>query len=313
MIATRAMVRGAWAVAALALAAASPARAEVVDRIVATVDGEPITLREVERYAADRGAPNLPQAQLLQALITEKLLEREVKAEGIVVRDEDIDAYVAEIKARNHLDDDAFARALAAQGMTLEAYRARVKSEIEKTQLVSREIRGHVTVSPQEIERYYQAHLADYEVGARVTVRDIFFPVDTGADPAAVEHVRAKAEEVRALASGGRRFEDLARQFSEGPGADNGGLLGTFARGEMEPALEEAAFKLAPKEVSPVLRTSKGFHILRVDAVTPAGHKPLDDVRDDIRENLYNQQLESRFSDWLSRGLRERHHVEVLD
>ena len=307
------MVRGAWAVAALALAAASPARAEVVDRIVATVDGEPITLREVERYAADRGASNLPQAQLLQALITEKLLEREVKAEGIVVRDEDIDAYVAEIKARNHLDDDGFARALAAQGMTLDAYRARVKSEIEKTQLVSREIRGHVTVSPQEVERYYQAHLADYEVGARVTVRDIFFPVDTGADPAAVEHVRAKAEEVRALASGGRRFEDLARQFSEGPGADNGGLLGTFARGEMEPALEEAAFKLAAKEVSPVVRTSKGFHILRVDAVMPAGHKPLDDVRDDIRENLYNQQLESRFSDWLSRELRERHHVEVLD
>ena len=313
MIATRAMVRGAWAVAALALAAASPARAEVVDRIVATVDGEPITLREVERYAADRGASNLPQAQLLQALITEKLLEREVKAEGIVVRDEDIDAYVAEIKARNHLDDDGFARALAAQGMTLDAYRARVKSEIEKTQLVSREIRGHVTVSPQEVERYYQAHLADYEVGARVTVRDIFFPVDTGADPAAVEHVRAKAEEVRALAAGGRRFEDLARQFSEGPGADNGGLLGTFARGEMEPALEEAAFKLAAKEVSPVVRTSKGFHILRVDAVMPAGHKPLDDVRDDIRENLYNQQLESRFSDWLSRELRERHHVEVLD
>jgi peptidyl-prolyl cis-trans isomerase SurA len=307
------MVRGAWAVAALALAAACPTGAEVVDRIVATVDGEPITQRDVERYAADRGSPNLPQPQILQALITEKLLEREVKAEGIVVRDDDIDAYVAEIKARNHLDDDAFARALAAQGMTLAAYRARVKSEIEKTQLVSREIRGHVTVSPQEIERYYQAHLADYEIGARVTVRDIFFPVDAGADPAEVEHVRAKAEEVRALAAAGRNFEDLARQFSEGPGADKGGLLGTFARGEMEPALEEAAFRLAPKDVSPVVRTSKGFHILRIDAVQPAGHKPLDDVRDDIRESLYNQQLESRFSDWLSRELRERHHVEVLE
>ncbi|HLK11624.1 MAG TPA: peptidylprolyl isomerase [Candidatus Binatia bacterium] len=308
------MIRGAWAVAALALAAAlRPSGAEVVDRIVATVDGEPITLREVERYAADRGSPNLSHEQILQALITDKLLEREVKAEGIVVRDDDIDAYVAEIKSRNHLDDGAFTHALAAQGMTLEAYRARVKSEIEKTQLVSREIRGHVTVSPQEIERYYQAHLTDYETGARVTVRDIFFPLDAGTDAGLEEHMRAKAEEVRALAVDGRSFEDLARQFSEGPGADKGGLLGTFARGEMDPPLEEAAFKLAPKEVSPVVRTSKGFHILRADAVTAPGHRPLDDVRDDIRESLYNQQLESRFSDWLSRELRERHHVEVLD
>src|SRR5262249_6858586 len=186
--------------------------------------------------------PAVSDAQLLDALITERLLEQEVKQQGIVVRKEDIEAYVQAVKQRNHLDDDTFERALAAQGMTLEGYRTRIKSELEKTQLVNREIRARVTVSQQEIDRYYQAHLDSYAVSERVTVRDIFFELGSDADDAEVARTRRKAEEVRQLAVDGRKFEDLAGQYSEGPGANKGGLLGTFARGEMEPALDDAAF-----------------------------------------------------------------------
>ena len=103
-------------------------RAEVVDRIVATIDGEPITAHEVKRYGEEHGNPAVSDAQLLDALITERLLEQEVKQQGIVVRKEDIEAYVQAVKQRNHLDDDTFERALAAQGMTLEGYRTRIKS-----------------------------------------------------------------------------------------------------------------------------------------------------------------------------------------
>ena len=178
---------------------------------------------------------------------------------------------------------------------------------------MNREIRQRVNVSPQEIERYYRAHLEDYATSERVRVRDIFFPVAASADEAEIEHVRAKAEEVRQLARGGREFAALARQFSEGPGADNGGEIGTFARGQMEPALEEAAFRLKAGEVSEPVRTAAGFHLLRPEQDITAGHKSLDEVRDSIRETLYNDALEERFQQWLSRDLRERHHVEVLE
>jgi peptidyl-prolyl cis-trans isomerase SurA len=288
------------------------ARAEVANRIVATIDGEPITAHELQRYAKDRDPGGAEGRQILEALITDKLLEREIKALGIVARDDEIDRYIREVQARTGMDDERFKQAIATQGMTWEGYRAKVKMEIEKAQLVNREIRQHVNISPEEIKRYYDKHLADYAIAERIRVRDIFLPADSS-DEEALARARGKAEEVRALALAGRDFAGLARQFSEGPGADKGGELGTFSRGEMEGDLEEALFKLKPGDVSPPIRSGSGFHLLRVDERITSGHKPLEEVKEDIRDALYNEALESRFQQWLSRDLRERHHVEVLD
>ena len=315
MIPSRAMSPRGGRVAALLLSllVAGVGWAEIVDRIVATIDGEPITAFELRRYGEERGAERVQERTLLDALVTDKLLEKEITTLGIAARDEEIGRYIDEIKARNGMDDERFRDALASQGLTMAAYRARVKAEIEKSQLVNREIRQRVNVSPQEIERYYQTHLPEYATSARVRVRDIFFSVPAGADDVEVAHIRAKAEEVRQLARDGRDFAALARQFSEGPGADKGGDLGSFARGEMESALEDAAFRLKPGEVSEPIQTAAGFHLLRAEEDIAAGHKPLDEVRDGIRDTLYNDALESRFQQWLSRDLRERHHVEVME
>ena len=292
---------------------AAVSRAEIANRIVATIDGEPITAHELRRYAKEHGAEDAPVPRMLDALITEKLLDKEVAAQGIAARDDEIDRYIGEIRARNGMDEERFRRALAGQGLTWDAYRLRVKNEIEKAQLVNREIRQRVNVSPQEVERYYQAHLADYSLEEQVKVRDILFAVDDDADEAEVAHTRAKAAEVRELALRGRDFGALARQFSEGPGADKGGELGSFARGQMEPALEAAASKLKPGEVSEPVRARGGFHLLRVDERVAAGQRKLDEVRDEIRDALYNDALEERFQNWLSHDLRERHHVEIFD
>ena len=314
MIRGRAMPRGVRvAVVLLATVLGAAARAEIANRIVATIDGEPITAHEVRLYGTEHGVGSAPDAQVLEALITDRLLEKEIKAQGISARDDEIDRYVEEIRARNGMDAERFQKALAAQGMTLEKYRAKVKAEIEKAQLVNREIRQRVNISPEEIQRYYDAHRADYAIEERLKVRDIFFAIESGADDDAVARTRAKALEVRELALDGRDFAALAEQFSEGPGADRGGELGTFARGEMDRELERAAFALEPGKVSEPVRTATGFHLLRVDQRIAAGNKPLEDVKDQIREALYNDALEERFQNWLSRDLRERHHVEVLN
>jgi peptidyl-prolyl cis-trans isomerase SurA len=315
MIPSRAMSPRGGRVAALLVSVlvAGTGWAEVVDRIVATIDGEPVTAFELHRYAEERGAEKVQERTLLDALITDKLLEKEIATLGIAARDEEVGRYIDEIKARNGMDDERFRQALATQGLTMATYRARVKAEIEKSQLVNREIRQRVNVSPQEIERYYQTHLPDYATSARVRVRDIFFSVAADADEAEVAHIRAKADEVRQLARDGRDFGALARQFSEGPGADKGGDLGSFERGQLDAALEDTAFRLKPGEVSEPIRTATGFHLLRAEGDVAAGHKPLDEVKDSIREALYNEALESRFQQWLSRDLRERHHVEVME
>jgi peptidyl-prolyl cis-trans isomerase SurA len=310
------MSRGSGLRAAAVLASAlvvAAARAEIANRIVATIDGEPITAHELRRYAKENRGAQLPEDQLLQLLVTDKLLQKEIKAQGISAREEEIDRYIDEVRARNGLDADGFRRAVEGQGLGWDAYRARVKAEIEKAQLVNREIRQRVNVSPQEIRRYYDAHADTYGTPERVKVRDLVFVLDASADEAAVARVLAKAEEVRRLALDGRDFGALARQFSEGPGADAGGELGTFARTELDPALAEVVFALSPGEVSRPVRTGGAVHLLRLDERLPAGRRPLEDVSDEIREALYNDALEERFEQWMSRDLRERHHVEVLD
>lgn len=305
-------LRSAVGLLAIGVVVSTAARAEIANRIVATIDGEPVTAHELRRYGREHGLDTAPDSDVLDALITDKLLEKEIKAQGISARDEEIDRYIQEIRTRNGMDEARFKAALETQGMSFETYRGRVKAEIEKAQLVHREVRQRVNVSPEDIRRYYEAHQDEYAIEERVRVRDILFRVD-GGESAELQRTVAKAAEVRRLAMDGRDFAALAKQFSEGPGADKGGELGVFGRGEMERTLEEAAFALRAGQVSEPVQTDAGVHLLRVDERIAAGHRRLEEVKDDIRERLYNEQLEQRFQNWMSRDLRERHHVEVLD
>jgi peptidyl-prolyl cis-trans isomerase SurA len=133
---------GAW----LALAA-SPIGAEVVNRIVASVDGEPITLYELNKFIKEKsahvpGMQAVSEKDALQALITEKLVQREIVARGIRIRDEDVDRYIERIKQQNHIDDDQLREALKQQGLDYDQYRQQIREEIEKVQLINKEIRG---------------------------------------------------------------------------------------------------------------------------------------------------------------------------
>ena len=304
-------VRG--AVVALVLVGVVAARAEVLNRIVATIDGEPITVFEIGRYRAQLGDQPATDQQILDAIVTERLLEKEAAARGVKATPEDVDAYVKEIKERGGLDDAAFTAALERQGLTPQAYRERVEKELVKTQLVAREIRGRVSVSDEDIERYYEAHREQYRTGGGVTVRDIFLAVPPGADDAEVERVHAQAVALREEAGSRRAFARLAEEHSALPGAKEGGVLGTFKQGEMADELDRVVFALEPGAVSEPVRTAEGFHILRVDEVVDAEYRPLDDVKDEIREKLYAEALEQRYQDWMKRDLRERHQVEVLN
>src|SRR5262249_7248083 len=132
---------------------------------------------------------------------------------------------------------------------------------LQKSQLVNKEIRGRVSVPPDEVERYYEANREQFRTGERVTVRDIFFRVEAIDSTAEVARIHGKAQEVRQMAIEGRPFEALAKQFSEGPGADKGGMLGTYARGELDGEMEPVVFALSPGQLSDVVKTDRGFHI----------------------------------------------------
>jgi parvulin-like peptidyl-prolyl isomerase len=291
--------------------------AELVNKILATVDGEPITVYQLKRFTHDsiRGrqlSGSTDQAGLLDALITDILIQKEVSDKGIVVRDEDIDRYIDAIKQRNKIDDEKLKAALAAQGVTMEGYRVQIREEIERNQLIGREVGGKVTVTPEDVQRYYEAHLSEYSTPAKVQVAHIVFRLAPDAPPDKVAAVTAKAEEVYQRIKKGADFAEMAKQYSEDPSGANGGDLGWFKQGELLESLEKAAARLKVGEVSEPVRSTVGLHIIKLEGREGAAHQSLDSLSDQIKQQLYNAALEERFQKWLTEDLRQRHHVVML-
>ena len=300
----------------LMLLLALPARAELVNKILATVDGEPITTYELKKYTERtiRGRQlneSVDQGQLLEALITDKVIEKEVSEKGIVVRDEDVDHYIESIKERNKVTDEGLQQALAAQGLTMESYRVQIREEIQKAQLMNREIRGKVNVTPEEVQRYYEAHLSEYSKPARIRIAHIVFRLPPDASPDQVAAVTAKAEEVRKRIEKGADFAEMAKEYSDDPSGANGGDLGWFKPGEMLESIEKAAADLKVGAVSEPVRTKVGLHLVKLEEREGASHESLDELADQIKQQLYNAALEERFQKWLTEDLRKRHHVEM--
>jgi peptidyl-prolyl cis-trans isomerase SurA len=309
----------ACALLAVALMPARPAPAEVVNRIVATIDGEPVTLFELESFTeqaqrrAGAGAEvATDQRAMLDVLVLEKIMKRQVEAQGVAASEQQIDAYVASIRERNNLSDAQLKEALAQQGLTWEQYRAQVRADIERAALINKEIRSKVSVSPEEIERYYKEHLDEFPTPARVRARLISRLVPAGASAEQKAEVRDETERIRKQAAAGKNFAELAQAHSQGPGAADGGDVGEVARGQMQPEFEQAAFALKAGEVSEVIETASGYHILEVEKREGEAHQPLAEVSDAIREKLYQEHLEDRYQRWLKQDLRARYHVEIL-
>lgn len=292
------------------------APAALVNKVLATVDGEPITLYDLKQFSArnirtKQASGQVDQQQILEAVITDKLVQREASAKGIIVRDEDVDRYMQTIKERNKINDEQLAQALANQGLTMEAYRAQIREDIQRQQLITREIRGKVSVTPEEVQRYYDSHRSDYSTPERMQVAHIFFRVDTNASSDAVAAAMAKANTVHDQLDKGADFGDLARQYSEDASGKDGGSLGWFKQGELLEDIEKPARGLEVGQYSKPIRTRAGVHIVKVEAREGESRKNLDELADQIKDQLYQQALEDRFQKYLTEELHKRHHVEL--
>jgi peptidyl-prolyl cis-trans isomerase SurA len=306
-----------------ALVGAVAGRAEVINRVVATVDGEPITLHELRAFRQQarqlatllpqEGIANMSEHDLLEALIMHKLVGKEVEAQGLKARESDIDSYIERIKAQNNLSDEQLQAALADQGLTMESYRKQIAEEIGRALLINREIGARVNVTPQDIARYYKEHADEFTHPEQVRVRHIFLPLSPTASADEEKRVMAVIEDIHRRALAGEDFAVLADTYSQGPGAGQGGDLGYFKKGQMAPEIENVAFSLRPGEVSRPFRTDAGVHLLKVEEHSAAGTKDLTpEVSEEIKRKLYNEALRRRYERWFAEDLRFRHHVETF-
>ena len=298
------------------------AQAEVLNRIIATVDGEPVTFHELHTFKEQKagrgflppagGLAGISDQDVLDALIMEKLVDKEVAAQGLKAKESDIDSYIGRIQTQNNLTEEQMRQAVEAQGLTWESYRQQIATEIERAILVNREIGSRVNVTPEDVERYYKEHLADYTVSEEIRVRHIFVSLPTLAAGEEAQEVQKQMEEIYQRVLAVEDFATLADTYSQGPGVGEGGDLGYFKKGTMAREIEEVAFALNPGEVSKPFRTDLGLHLIKVEERHAAGHRPLEEVAEEIKNKLYDEALQKRYQRWFQEDLRFRHHVELI-
>ncbi len=297
---------------------------EVVDRIAALVNGDVITLSEVEQTgrpifeqvrqtstAAER-EEKLKKARMevLENLIVSKLLEEEMRKQKIEVPEKDVDAAVNNVLKESGFSENELRKFLAQEGMSYTAYRQKVREELGKMRLVSREIKSKIVIEEDQLRRYYQANLEKFTDAMEVRLQQIFFPLSPNASPGEVETIRGEARAVLERARKGDDFTDLAKKFSRGPEASEGGLLGWFKHKELMPELEAVAFRLKTGEISDLLRSPAGFHILRMLERKGGEARPFAEVQYRIRDEMTQEESARRFQEWV-KDLRARAYVEI--
>jgi peptidyl-prolyl cis-trans isomerase SurA len=298
------------AVLTAVLAAGAPGAASgsvVVDRVVAVVNNEIITMSDLQRELA-KGSAVRDERLLLEQMIDRKLQMAAARQDGMDVSERELDEAIADIMQRNNMDRTQLEQALAKESLTLEQYRSDLREQITLSRLFNKYIRTGITIDEAEVRAYYDQNQQQFTLPEEMRVRLLVIAVPAGAAPDRVAAARTKAEGLMARLRNGEDFVKLVRESSEGPTAAQDGDLGFLQRGHAIPEIEAAARDLKPGEYAGPVRTGDGFQIIRLEEVrTPV--RPYDQVKDDISKQLYEQKMENFYRSWLQ-SLRSESHIE---
>ena len=301
-------------IAAMLVLAGTWVQAEVVDRIVAVVNNEIITLSELNKatevYKKNIRASQNSEARkkeliaqletdMLQKLVDNSLSIQEAGKYGIKVTDKDVDTAIDNFKKTNNLDDDGLRRGLAAEGMTIEDYRERIKEQILQSMLINRAVRSKVIVTDTDIQTYYEANKAEFSGDKKYRLKNILTPTE--------EEIKKVTEKL--MENGD--FAALAREYSIGSNASQGGDLGVFDISSFSEQIREALKDLGTGEFTKVMQTGGAYQIIYVDDIIMEGKQTVAEAREKIQDILYRKQAKVQFEEWIE-SLKKSAHIKLM-
>ena len=307
--------------------------ADVVDRSVAIVNEDTITLSEVnelgksyfqkitEEAPANQLSEALQQARttVIDKLIEKKLLLQEAKKLNIRVSDEDVESALQRILANNKTTVEQFRKEIGTMGLTEKQYREDLREQILSSKLINYEIRSKVVISEDKIKSYYDNTQFTEKVNESgeyyiLQIGCLWGALDRNGTTPTKAEARAKAEKIRNLAMKGDDFKALAKQYSDLPSAADGGDLGVFRKDEMAAYIRDAVVTLHPGDVSQIVETENGYQFFKL--LPSQGEKivtkpPYGSVKEEIREKLSQQAMELRFKEWM-KNIRDKAYIKIL-
>jgi peptidyl-prolyl cis-trans isomerase C len=249
------------------------------------------------------------QQEVVDQLIVQELLWQEAKRRNFIVEDEFVDTRLQEMKS-GFDTEQAFQFKIQAGGFTEETYRDDIRQQVSVQHMISQSIAPGISISDEEVENFYKANLDQMQRPVAVHARHILIKPES-AEPEAQQAAKDEAGEILAEIRAGEDFVELATDRSQAPSAPQGGDLGYFGPGQMVPPFEQAAFALKPGEISDVVRTQFGYHIIRLEDRRGGETLSLEDVTDKISAYLTQQKLQTEVENLVA-TLRNHGNVEIF-
>ena len=289
--------------------------------VAAKVNGVSITTQELNRsfqthvripYATVEDDPRAKEIlrQILDDLIDRELLLQQAKSLKMAVPAQQVDDQMQQLTQR-FPSQEALEQALTAQNVTMDAVKKDVESQMLRQQLVKKEVLDKVNVSARDVQTFYDKNKEKYVEEEQVRARHILIRVPQDVSPADDAKLKGKADDALKRAKQGEDFAALAKELSDDGSKENGGDLGFFPRGRMVPAFEETAFTLQPGQMSEVVRTQFGYHIIKADERKAARALSFDEAQPQVKQDLTQQQTLDRYQQYVEK-LRGKAKVEVL-
>jgi peptidyl-prolyl cis-trans isomerase SurA len=288
--------------------------AEVVDRIVAEVNNDIITMSELQNMAktieAQSGVKPKGQdekkmlGEMLNALIDRKLAKAEAKRRGIELTDKEVDEAMARFKQRSNIpDDETFAKGLSQAGLSLKEFRQQMADQMIQERLMLVMVGTKISVSDAEVRRLYDQRFK--KGGTQVHIVTVRMPFPLGTTQQQKDATKEKAETVINAVKRGESFTEAAAALSLKPSD-----VGFVSYTDLDPRLAEFLDQLKPKEVGPVL-TPEGIQLFQVLGRRSGEVRSFEEVAPEIRRILQQQEMEKYFSEWV-KTLREKAHIKIM-
>src|SRR3972149_172068 len=265
------------------------------DRIVAVVNDEIITLSEL-RTADTKVFPSAS----LSFLIEKKLQLQAAKKKGISVSNAEVEEAVNDIKKMNRFtSDEEMNAALLKEGISVEDYKREIREQLIIMKLVNREVKSKISVSDKDVESYYESHKSDFRFPERIRIGYVNVPVKSSDSDDEVQKALGKINNIRRDLDNNVSITELKRRYSDSGNINFVNDLGFIKKGDLIPELENPAFSMNEGNISDVIKTLNGFYVIQKIEVKKTEYRPIDEVKDIVRESVFQEKSESVYKDWL--------------
>lgn len=300
----------------------TPSFAQNSNRVVAFVNDDVITLHELNNRIIELTGKTSEELrsvagdnffevreEILDLIIDEKLISAKLEELGVEITKSEVDDYIEYRKKLMKMTQEDLEKSLKERGITYKEFYKSMKSDLERSNLIDNEITSKLIITEDDLLDYYRENRKDYEKDPKVHIASIFLTSDGISSD--LEGLKQQGKEILERLKKGEKFDALAKEFSRGPGAEDGGDLGDIPVAQIDPQIYNIIKDLEEGDVSEPINRGNSIQIIKLIERVENAVIPFEEVKDEIHQTMYNAEIEKRYQAWLTE-LRDSFYIKKI-